>query len=688
MANGTLSEEVRRKRLAEQWSPAEDEIDQEDVDLENEPVLEEPPPAPEELEPEEPEAKEQPEPERRAAEPAPVSRVPGRVQHFEDYSVPPAPAPPAEPLGPPTKFLGEEGVDITPTPPKIEPAAPAAPEAGFLGEQGVDVVPTAPKIQPGEAVIKPEKPLPPAKPLEPEPEPEVDIPATSYRPGRGGQEPQYIVLHSSDGHEKGDINTLTQGNVSSHYYTTKDGRSMHFVPEADTAHHAGRDRYGGDGNPYTIGIEQEHIDGEEEWSDDQVRATARTVAGIMRRHPDIPLENVIGHADLAGERKQDPLDFPWETFRKYVTTYLRGGEPREAAREGVAKAGPGRVQHFEDYAQTTQVETRDAEGNIILTPVTVEGRPDVTRRARPAGQSEYGYYPGEKREDFVYGNATTFGDAEDRRRYADARAHGLSEAEARAVGDNGRGAASQGGLYTPDTYGVAVPHDVLVERFGNNPAAWRRVRVDIVTPDGRRLRVPIVDIGPGAGPQARGVAADFTPRLAAQIGTEGKFAFKLVPDAGPDVNKDPRMWQSEQSAIAQGIDLSGIAKEHQRFERPQVAGKTMTDEEMARAAVKRDEAMTRQHDIITKLPEAQISWLPDAQQSPVQLFKRLNTRVEGVSDAFRHQYQEQVKTEIIKEAQDFYKEPDPQKAFERATSDANFLTVGEEMGRKLMAFYS
>src|SRR5206468_7486586 len=103
MANGTLSEEVRRKRLAEQWSPAEDEIDQEDVDLENEPVLEEPPPAPEELEPEEPEAKEQPEPERRAAEPAPVSRVPGRVQHFEDYSVPPAPAPPAEPLGPPTK---------------------------------------------------------------------------------------------------------------------------------------------------------------------------------------------------------------------------------------------------------------------------------------------------------------------------------------------------------------------------------------------------------------------------------------------------------------------------------------------------------------------------------------------------------------------------------------------------------
>src|SRR5206468_3927103 len=61
---------------------------------------------------------------------------------------------------------------------------------------------------------------------------------------------------------------------------------------------------------------------------------------------------------------------------------------------------------------------------------------------------------------------------------------------------------------------------------------------------------------------------------------------------------------------------------------------------------------------------------------------------EGVSDAFRRQYQEQVKTEIIKEAQDFYKEPDPQKAFQRATADANFLTVGEEMGRKLMGFYN
>src|SRR5438093_885693 len=84
MANGTLlNEEIKRRRLAEQWSPASDEIDEEDVDLENEPIVpEEPPP-----EPEEPEAEKPPEPERRAAEPAPVSRVPGRVQHFEDYGV-------------------------------------------------------------------------------------------------------------------------------------------------------------------------------------------------------------------------------------------------------------------------------------------------------------------------------------------------------------------------------------------------------------------------------------------------------------------------------------------------------------------------------------------------------------------------------------------------------------------------
>jgi N-acetyl-anhydromuramyl-L-alanine amidase AmpD len=160
----------------------------------------------------------------------------------------------------------------------------------------------------------------------PAPEPKVDIASSGYSKGRGGQQPQYIVIHSSDGNEKSDIETLTQGNVSAHYYTTKDGQSLHFVPEEDTAWHAGKTAYPSISNANTIGIEQEHIDGKEPWSDAEVQATARTVAGIMRRNPNITLDHVVGHSDIAPERKQDPLNYPWDKFRKYVQADL-GQQP-------------------------------------------------------------------------------------------------------------------------------------------------------------------------------------------------------------------------------------------------------------------------------------------------------------------------------------------------------------------------
>jgi len=53
----------------------------------------------------------------------------------------------------------------------------------------------------------------------------------------------------------------------------------------------------------------------------------------------------------------------------------------------------------------------------------------------------------------VYGKATVFGDEADRANYAKAKAAGLSDAQARQLGDNGQGAKNLGGVYTPDTYG-------------------------------------------------------------------------------------------------------------------------------------------------------------------------------------------------------------------------------------------
>ena len=140
-----------------------------------------------------------------------------------------------------------------------------------------------------------------------------------------GQKPQYIILHSTDGNEESSLNELTKvGRASVHYVTTEDGRVHHLVPEGDTAWHGGAVIKPEYQNSNTIGIEQVHIDGQP-WSEDEVKATAKLAADIMRRNPQIPLENILGHNDIAPNLKQDPLNFPWARFRDYVKADL-GGE--------------------------------------------------------------------------------------------------------------------------------------------------------------------------------------------------------------------------------------------------------------------------------------------------------------------------------------------------------------------------
>ena len=138
---------------------------------------------------------------------------------------------------------------------------------------------------------------------------------------------------------------------------------------------------------------------------------------------------------------------------------------------------------------------------------------------------------------FITGKATTFG-------------HFDPE-------DAGVGAPRLGKINTndPNLIGVAVPEDALRHFIGANPTTWRKARVDIVTADGRRLRVPIVDLGPGAEALQRGVATDFTYGLGKLLGHDdsNNYQFRIVPNAGPDVEKNPQAFADEQAAIAKGI---------------------------------------------------------------------------------------------------------------------------------------
>lgn len=143
-------------------------------------------------------------------------------------------------------------------------------------------------------------------------------PAVSFTPGRT-RPIKSIVLHSTDGREPGDVATLTGPKVSVHWYVTRAGKVYHFVQDADTAYHAGKvtdgTRYS---NAATLGIEQEHFDGQEDWPSAQVQMVANLVVFLRQKHGAGLV--VVSHAQIASPpgRKVDPVDYPWNDLHNYA----------------------------------------------------------------------------------------------------------------------------------------------------------------------------------------------------------------------------------------------------------------------------------------------------------------------------------------------------------------------------------
>jgi len=105
--------------------------------------------------------------------------------------------------------------------------------------------------------------------------------------------------------------------VSAHYVVEEDGRIFRLVPEVLKARHAGVSHWRGRSalNASSIGIEivnPGHEWGYRHFPAMQMAALADLCLEILARHP-IPARNVVGHSDVAPDRKQDPGEFfDWE----------------------------------------------------------------------------------------------------------------------------------------------------------------------------------------------------------------------------------------------------------------------------------------------------------------------------------------------------------------------------------------
>jgi len=104
--------------------------------------------------------------------------------------------------------------------------------------------------------------------------------------------------------------------VSSHYVVEECGDVLQLVPESCRAWHAGLSSWEGvsDINSRSIGIEianPGHSYGYPDFPEVQVAAVIALCRDIMQRHR-IRAERVLGHSDVAPQRKRDPGEkFPW-----------------------------------------------------------------------------------------------------------------------------------------------------------------------------------------------------------------------------------------------------------------------------------------------------------------------------------------------------------------------------------------
>lgn len=107
--------------------------------------------------------------------------------------------------------------------------------------------------------------------------------------------------------------------VSAHYTIDRDGRIFRHVDERRRARHAGVSYWAGerDVNSRSIGIElvnPGHEFGYIPFADAQIATLIELAHDILARHP-IPPARVVGHSDVAPNRKMDPGElFPWESL--------------------------------------------------------------------------------------------------------------------------------------------------------------------------------------------------------------------------------------------------------------------------------------------------------------------------------------------------------------------------------------
>lgn len=108
--------------------------------------------------------------------------------------------------------------------------------------------------------------------------------------------------------------------VSAHLLVRRNGDVIQFVPLHMRAWHAGVSEFHGKStcNNFSIGIELEGAD-DIPYEDIQYEKLAQLTKAIMQDYPNITLERICGHCEIAPDRKSDPGPaFDWSRYKQLV----------------------------------------------------------------------------------------------------------------------------------------------------------------------------------------------------------------------------------------------------------------------------------------------------------------------------------------------------------------------------------
>lgn len=145
-----------------------------------------------------------------------------------------------------------------------------------------------------------------------------------YSKKRIYNEIKFIIFHYTGMNKESDaINRLTniQSEVSSHYLIKKNGSILSLVPDLYIAWHAGKSSWKNfkSLNKNSIGIEitnPGHEFGYKKFTKKQIYSLLKLSKFLIKKYK-INSKNILGHSDIAPQRKKDPGEkFPWKYLSK------------------------------------------------------------------------------------------------------------------------------------------------------------------------------------------------------------------------------------------------------------------------------------------------------------------------------------------------------------------------------------